>query len=96
MLLEAIFREIYRISEGIFGNEKPYVYELMHIDALIRPLIEIHPKRPEKPINIISWYKSLEEGVMFWFRYADESKECDMTFDELHQYFCTVLGEKEC
>ena len=96
MLLEAILRRIHETINDIEAMKKANIFRFGSLDALIKVLEDVHPNKPEKPRCIDTYYDSKGESVVFSFEYKDERKNREMNFDEFHQYFCTVLGEKEC
>jgi hypothetical protein len=94
-LLEAILKRIHGACEE--GEECAHgyanAYEIRDIELIANILLDVHPQKPEKPDSIFVWYSSQAERMMFTFEYTDRSKNRDMNFDELQQYFCTVLKE---
>lgn len=88
MMLEAILRRLYNIDALA-------LFRYTAAEELLNVLLEVHPKKPEKPKRICPYWDK-NRNIMFTFEYKDKNKNRDLTYDELYQYFCTVLGEKEC
>ena len=86
MLLEAILMRIHKMLETC---------DIQGMEFLANLLLDVHPNKPEKPRNIYVWYSSKGACVWFTFEYTDANKNRDLSYNELYQYFCTVLGEKE-
>ena len=93
MLLEAILRRIYNgcMEAKEHSRGSANVCDLGNIEYLANILLDVHPKKPEKPRNIFVWWSNETACLRFTFEYMDRSKNRDLSYKELHRYFCTVL-----
>lgn len=88
MLLEAIFKRIK------FCSERSLVMDVKELECILGILKDAIPIKHRPEEIIVDWYTD-KNKISYKFVNRKANTYRIMDFNELYQYFCTVLGEKE-